>query len=63
MFIVIYRQHNMMHLDTEYHGPFTTWGDAYDFLGSLPALGFFEPEDAENSLSGVKFIQELKPAN
>jgi hypothetical protein len=59
MFIVVYREHNKMHLDAQYHGPFKEWGDAYEYLATLPALGLFYPEDEENSLRGVKFIQEL----
>lgn len=58
MFIVVYREHNKMHLDTQYHGPFGDWGDAYEYICTLPALGIFEPE-CEDSLRGVKWVQEL----
>ena len=62
MFIVVYRPHNELNLDTTYYGPFATWPEADDALCSLPALGIHVPgEDIDNP--GVKFIQELTSPN
>lgn len=60
MFIVIYRPHNKLNLETQYHGPFLSHDDAYDFLCGLPALGI-QDQDPEivTPNPGVKFIQSL----
>lgn len=57
MFIVIYREHGQLNLETKYIGPFHDWLEAYEILCSLPALGSC-PSDKE---PGVKFIEELTP--
>lgn len=58
MFLVVYRQHNQLNLDTVFFGPFTTWAEADDHLTSLPALGIHQPaDDLDNP--GVKYIAAL----
>ena len=59
MFIVVYRPHNVLGLDTKYFGPFTEWGAAYEYLCTLPALGICEEVDNVPYEPGYKFIQEL----
>jgi len=55
MHIVIYREHGKLMCETACIGPFDDFGDAYEYLCTLPALGTC-PE-GENA--GVKFVQEL----
>ena len=65
MHIVIYRPHNQLNCTTQYIGPFATFGEAYDYLCNLPALGQYSPWVGEPNVAnpGVKFIQELvRPA-
>ena len=38
--IVIYRPHGKLIMETKYYGPFESWEDADDFLGTLPAIGY-----------------------
>jgi len=62
MFIIVYRMHNQLNLDTRYIGPFATYAEADDALAALPALGQHigsSPDGAVNN-PGVKFIQELE---
>ena len=55
MFIVIYKTHGSLNIDTAHIGPFPSWGEAYEYLCMLPALGIC-PE-GENP--GHKYIKEL----
>lgn len=57
--ILIYRPHNMMHLDTMHIGPFASHDDAYDTLCELPALGIHYPVENGSPLPGCKYITEL----
>ena len=54
MFIVVYRPHGALFMDTKHYGTFQTWDEAYDFLCNLPALGAYYKPDA-----GCKYVQEL----
>lgn len=54
-YIVVFRQHGELIMNTDHIGPFEEWSDAYEYLAYLPALGTC-PE-GENP--GVKFVQEL----
>lgn len=56
MFIVIYRPHGVLHIETKHFGPFTTHEAAYDYLCSLPAIG--QAEDGEED--GCKYTEELE---
>lgn len=58
MYIVIYRPHNELNLNTQYFGPFTSDEDAYDFLCTLPALGIHQPSTNMDN-PGVKYTQRL----
>lgn len=58
MFIVIYRPHGKLNIETQYHGPFTRWEYADDFLCTLPAIGIAFTQK-EQDHPGVKYIQEL----
>jgi len=59
MYIVIYRRHNQLNVDTQYIGPFMTEERAYDALCELPALGIYK-EDGQLNNPGVKFTQALQ---
>lgn len=58
-FMVIYRPHNTLVLDTRYFGPFATHADAYDFLCELPAIGKHQQPQSGPCTAGVKFVQQL----
>jgi hypothetical protein len=58
-FMVVYRPHNTLVLDTRYYGPFAAWGEAYDFLCELPAIGTHQQPQSGPCASGVKFVQQL----
>jgi hypothetical protein len=61
-YIVIYREHNKMHLDTLHIGPFNTHDEAYDALCDMPALGQFNETDENiegETLSGVKYVEPI----
>lgn len=62
MFVVVYRPHNTLQIETKFIGPFTAYADAYDALCLLPALGEYA-EAIEGGVigPGVRFIQELTP--
>lgn len=53
--IVVYRLHGQLNCETQYIGPFETFGDADDYLCFLPALGICP----EGEQPGVKFVQEV----
>lgn len=59
-FIVIYREHHKLNIDTEYYGPFHAYESAYEFLSCLPAIGPFIESPSGETTRGVKFIEELK---
>lgn len=65
MFIIVYRPHNELNLDTRYIGPFTDYSAAYDYLDQLPAIGpHLAPRPSQPCHNpGVKFIQELEAPN
>ncbi len=54
-FIIVYREHNKLNIDTKYYGTFKTYGEAYDYLCTLPAIGAY----TGYGLAGCKFVQEL----
>ena len=58
MHIVVYRPHNALQCETQYIGPFPTFGDAYEHLASMPALGQYRPDGTVNS-PGVKYVEML----
>lgn len=60
MFIVIYRPHNELNIDTRHYGPFDSEAEAYDFLcDCLPAIGIQpDPTDGINN-PGVKYVARL----
>ena len=62
MYIVIYRPHNAMNIETQYIGPFADFNAAYEHLYSLPALGPHIGTSADGLADnpGVKFIQLLQ---
>jgi hypothetical protein len=55
-FVVVYRGHNQLLLDTRFVGPFTDWEEAYERLSELPALGI----NTTRGMSGVKYIAPLE---
>lgn len=56
MFIVIYRPHGALMLDTQHIGPFGSEAEAYDYLcDCVPALG----PNTTGQQSGVKYTQEM----
>lgn len=58
MHIVIYRPHGKLQLDTVYYGPFNSFDEAYEFLCSLPALGYQITQE-EQDRSGCKYLAKL----
>lgn len=59
-FIVVYRPHNMLNIDTKFYGPFDSHESAYGFLCEIPALGTYEyGEETDVPNPGVKYIQTL----
>ncbi len=60
-FIVVYRPHGRLLIETEYFGPFDAWIDADDFLCALPALGLYDAEGDVLGTKGVKYIAPVKP--
>ena len=58
MYIVVYRPHNELNIDTTYYGPFPSWSQADDALSRLPALGIHEPAEPVDN-PDCKFIQAL----
>lgn len=57
-FIVVYRPHGALMMETQFHGPFGDLGTADDFLCTLPALG----SNTTGQQSGVKYIEKLTSA-
>lgn len=57
--IVIYRPHGRLNIETKYYGPFDDFDTAYDYLCSLPALGY-QFTQADHDHPGVKFVQGLE---
>jgi len=57
MYIVIFRQHGQLNLETQHIGPFASFDEAYAYLCELPALGIC-PVDQQK---GVKCVFELQP--
>lgn len=62
--IVVYRPHYEANMFTKFYGPFADFDSAYEFLGTLPALGVYEAdcEAAKTGFtqSGVKYIADLE---
>lgn len=58
-YIVVYRKHHELRLDTRYIGPFFTYSEAVTALEALPAVGIFVHDDDPCQEHGVKFVQEL----
>lgn len=56
-FLVIFRPHGELSLNTQYVGPFDSHDEAMDALGQMPALGLC-PDDCK---PGVKHIAVLDP--
>lgn len=61
-YIVIYRKHGDLMLETRYFGPFTDYLKAEEFLCGLPAIGVFIDE-LHKGRKGVKFIEPLISAS
>ncbi len=59
MYILIYRPHGKLILETEYFGPFKEYMDAEDALGLLPPIGY-QFTQREHDHPGCKYIQQLK---
>lgn len=59
-FLVIFKPHGELHLNTQYIGPFDTHDEAHDALAQMPALGSCPSEHALQA--GVKWIAELHTA-
>lgn len=53
-FIVIFRKHGELNMETKYYGPMS-FCDAYEFSCTLPALDFCPAGDNP----GVKWIEQL----
>lgn len=60
MFIVIYRPHNELNVNTRHIGPFRTYMGAEACLCNLPAIGIHYPDGVLDN-PGVKYIEELIP--
>jgi hypothetical protein len=58
-YIVIFREHNKLLIDTLYVGPFDTFEEAYESLCEMPALGTYEPSTESVNGSGVKYIETV----
>ena len=55
MYIVIYRPHGKLQLETKYYGPVPEYGMAEDIVGLLPPIGIaFTQEEHDNP--GCKYI-------
>lgn len=57
MWIVVYRAHGQLNMDTQYVGPWPTHDEAYAALCEIPALGVCH----RTQTPGVKFVQHLMP--
>lgn len=57
--IVIYRPHGKLNIETKFYGPFDDYDAAYDFLCTLPAIGYqFTQEEIDNP--GCKYTAQLE---
>lgn len=56
MFIVIYRKHGELNMDTKHIGPFNDHDSAYEHLCTIPAIGIC----GEYENQGCKHIVELR---
>ncbi len=56
-FIVIYRAHNQLMIDTKHYGPYD-YDNAETKLESLGALGHYEDDGLHNN-PGCKYIEAL----
>ena len=56
--IVIYRAHGELAIETKHYGPFNDYMDAEDYLISLPALGYYDDE-LHAGQTGCKYIEQL----
>lgn len=56
MHIVVYRPHNSLMCETKSIGPFGTWGEAYDYLCNMPALGQYIPDGLSTILESSLLI-------
>ena len=54
MFIVRFKNHDELEIESRHYGPFSSYDDAYEFLCMLPA-----PTYSLGDSSGYKFIVEL----
>lgn len=60
MYIIIYRLHGQLHIDTQYIGTFPDFDSAYDYFCTLPAIGATTTHE-EHLRPGIKTIEELQP--
>lgn len=58
-YLVIYRPHNKFNFETKYFGPFDDHDTAYEYLGSLPAIGEYMQSDEGVISVGCKHIEEI----
>lgn len=57
MFIVIYKPHGSLNMETRHIGPFKEYDEAYEYLCKLPAIGY-PPEGIRDD--GFKYIAALE---
>jgi hypothetical protein len=57
-FVIVYREHNKLMLETLYIGPFDTWDEAHEYMSKIPALGIHVPEGVTPN-SGVKHVEPM----
>lgn len=59
-YIVIYREHNVMNLETKHIGPFDTWEAAYETSCQIPALGQNPLDIGDDGYNaGCKYVEPV----
>lgn len=58
-FIVVHRKNGDLACQTKFYGPFADFGEAYDHLCSLPAVGVYDEAEHQGQ-HGCKYVQELE---
>jgi len=65
-FIIVMKQHGALKIDTQFFGPYATFDEAYDALGTVPTLygqgGRAWPADLDDIQpdDGFRYIAELE---
>ena len=57
MFIIVYRPHGELKIDTKHYGPYNSHDEAYEALCKLPAIGIAKSDEQD---IGCKYIAELE---